>query len=270
MGAPRPGSGQFYLDDPNGTPGEYQKPRNRWGPTEGKSLRRLRGRKFYWHSDPSSDERRKRWEAHQWTTGDPDRAELLPAGSAWDVELVADGLTEPEIGGLIAALQPHRLFATMSDPLPYPPEGEPEFAIHVGGGKPIGLGSCTVTDLAVTLDDAASRYLGVGSPRKADPTELVAAFAADHTAAMTETWQSVAAALHTTHVDTRILAYPTTQPWEDAEGTPAGKQTYESFKWFAGTVGEQMHKGSAKPFVPLPHIRDIAQGLPVKVVGERA
>lgn len=264
MGAPRPGSGQFYLEEPQQTPGPNQQPRNRWGPLDGQVPRRLRGRKFYWHTDPEIDRRRQRGRAHHWTTGDPDRAELLPAGSAWDVTLVVDGLTESEIGGLVATLQPHRLFATRSDPLPYTTDDEPEYAIHIGGGKPFGYGSCTVTDLTVTLDDADSRYLG-DARRETDPDELVAAFAADHADAMAGSWPLVAAALHTAHVDSRIVGYPPAVDWADDSGRPAGRKTYESFTWFSQTVGERMNNGPDKPFVALPDVGKVVQGLPIEV-----
>ncbi|MGH8573169.1 MAG: hypothetical protein ACREX8_11440, partial [Gammaproteobacteria bacterium] len=194
-GSPRPGSGQFYLDDPHaGTaPLVYQKPRNRWGTPDAREPRRLRGRKFYWHTDPQTDERRGRWRRHDHAP-EGEQVELVAAGSVYRLDVVFDGLTRAEIGGLVAALQPNLLFATQQPQLPYPVTDDPEYAIHVGGGKPLGLGSCQVEELQVLADTIESRYLGAQQPTL-DPAGLVAAFAADR-ADLHPTWRNLAAALH--------------------------------------------------------------------------
>ena len=262
-GSPRPGSGQFYLDDPQaGTaPLVYQKPRNRWGTPDPLQPRRLRGRKFYWHTDPQIDERRRRWRRHDHAP-EGERVELVAAGSAYQLDVVFDGLTRAEIGGLVAALQPGRLFATQQRPLPYPVTVDPEYAIHVGGGKPIGLGSCQVRDLQIVADGVESRYLGALRP-VLDPADLIAAFVAEH-ADLSPTWQNVAAALHTSHVDSRIVSYPTAIGWADDDGACDGKRQHEAFRWFQQTIGEGMKDGKgARPFVPLPPVSDIAPALPV-------
>lgn len=273
MGSPRPGSGQFYLDDPRHSKEklEYQKPRNRWGPTDPTQPRHLRGRKFYWHTDPQTDDRRNRWRAHnhppargeEGETARGEKVEMVAAGSVYRLEVVFDGLTEAEIGGLVATLQPDRLFATQQRPLPYPVTSEPEYAIHVGGGKPLGLGSCQVRDLHVAADSVESRYLGAARPVH-DPADLIAAFVTDR-GDPGSTWQDLAAALHTDHVDSRIVSYPTARRWEDDQGTCSGKKQHEAFEWFQQTTGEDLRKGRQRPFVPLPSVSDIAPVLPVDV-----
>lgn len=266
MGSPRPGSGQFYLDDPKHSEEEliYQKPRSRWGTPDPLQPRRLRGRKFYWNTDPRADERRQRWRKHDHAPGDK-KVELIAAGSTYRLDVVFDGLTEAEIGGLIATLQPDRVFATRQQPLPYPVTGDPEYAIHVGGGKPLGLGSCQVQDLKVVADSVESRYLGVEQP-VLDPAALIAAFAADRSDAG---WQDLAAALHTDHIDSRIVSYPTARPWDDSDGTCSGKHQHEAFKWFQQTTGEDLTESRERPFVPLPSVSDIAPVLPVYIKGDK-
>ncbi len=267
-GSPRPGSGQFYLDDPQASKEKlhYQKPRNRWGTPDPRQPRRLRGRKFYWHTDPQADERRGRWRRHEHAP-EGDRAELVAAGSVYRLNLTFDGLTKAEIGSLIAALQPDRLFATQQQPLPYPVTGDPEYAIHVGGGKPLGLGSCQVRDLQVIADGVESRYLGAERP-VLDPADLIAAFVTNQ-GDLGSTWQSLAAALHTDHVDARIVSYPTPLAWAADDGTCSGKGQHEAFKWFQRTTGEALRNGEERPFVPLPSVSDIAPVLPVQCREDR-
>ena len=273
VGSPRPGSGQFYLDDPQGAtePLHYQKPRNRWGTPDVRQPRRLRGRKFYWHTDPQTDERRRRWRAHEHTVKNDsnaknDRVELVAAGSVYRFDVMFDGLTRAEIGSLIATLQPDRLFVTQQSALPYPVTSDPEYAIHVGGGKPLGLGSCQIRDLQVVADGIESRYLQAERP-VLDPAELVADFVAER-ADLASTWQNLAAALHTAHVDSRIVSYPTALPWADDSGACSGKEQHEAFEWFQQTTGEELRDGKRqrqRPFVPLPSVTDIAPALPVHV-----
>lgn len=267
VGSPRPGSGQFYLDDPQDTTEklEYQKPRNRWGTPDARQPRRLRGRKFYWHTDPPTDERRGRWRAHDHAP-QGDQAELVAAGSVYRLDVVFDGLTKAEIGSLVATLQPDRLFATQRPALPYPVTSDAEYAIHIGGGKPLGLGSCQVRDLQVATDSIESRYLDAERP-VLNPAELVADFVADR-ADLAPLWQNLAAALHTGHVDSRIVSYPTALPWADDGGTCSGKHQHEAFKWFQKTTGEELRDGKRqwqRPFVPLPSVTDITPALPVHV-----
>ncbi|MCA1675370.1 MAG: hypothetical protein LC799_25345, partial [Actinobacteria bacterium] len=100
-----------------------------------------------------------------------------------------------------------------------------------------------------------------------DPAELVAEFVVER-AGLGATWQNLAAALHTGHVDSRIVSYPTALPWVDDGGTCSGKQQHEAFKWFQQTTGEELRDGQCqrqRPFVPLPSVTDIAPALPVHV-----
>ena len=267
VGSPRPGSGQFYLDDPAAATARlaYQRPRSRWGPTDPTEPRHLRGRKFYWQTDPDTDARRRRWQRHDDEAHGGERVELVARGSRYRLRLTFDGLTGAQLGGLVAALQPQRLFAARTEPLPYPTETEPGFAIHVGGGKPLGLGSCQVEDVTVAAHDAGSRYLTPGPAREVDADELVAEFVAEHADRLSGTWQDLAAALHTDHVDSRIVGYPTDVPWADEHGRCAGRRRHESFRWFRNTTGEYLREDNSRPrpFVPLPSVRDINSALPV-------
>jgi hypothetical protein len=72
--------------------------------------------------------------------------------------------------------------------------------------------------------------------------------------------------LHTGQVDSRIVGYPTAQPWADNAGACSGKGQHETFRWFQATTGEKLGEGE-RTFVPLPHVRNLAPGLSVYVRG---
>jgi CRISPR-associated protein (TIGR03986 family) len=260
LGTPHPGSGQFYLDD-NGTDAT-DPPRNRWGsPADGRS-RLLRGRKAYWHTDPAVDERRGRWKWHpDHAPNGGDRAELVTTGSSYHLDIWFDGLTRAEIGGLIATLQPELLFKKSILPYSNDDDPPPQFAIHVGGGKPLGLGSCQVKDLELDVDNATSRYLG-GIKPAFDLVTAVDEFASEPDRVKGH-WPALATALHVEHVDSRIVSYPTVVPWADDDGTCTGKAQHESFEWFQRTTGEQLEGENERAFTPLPPVTSLAQGLPV-------
>lgn len=265
-GTPHPGSGQFYLDDNDNK--ATDPPRNRWGSNpDRQALRRLRGRKAYWHTDPVVDDQRGRWRWHQGhTPSGGDQVELVEAGSTYKLNIQFDGLTSAEIGGLIATLQPHRLFAKPPW-LDLADDPTPKFAIHIGGGKPLGLGSCQVEDLRLAVDNVSSRYLGGDRPTL-DLVTAVESFAAEPDR-VTDHWSALAAVLHVNHVDSRIVSYPTVVPWADDDGTCTGQAQHESFEWFQRTTGEQLEGDDERAYTPLPPVTDLAQGLSVDA-GRRA
>jgi hypothetical protein len=119
----------------------------------------------------------------------------------------------------------------------------------------------------VIADGVESRYLGAERP-VLDPADLIAAFVTNQ-GDLGSTWQSLAAALHTDHVDARIVSYPTPLAWAADDGTCSGKGQHEAFKWFQRTTGEALRNGEERPFVPLPSVSDIAPVLPVQCREDR-
>jgi hypothetical protein len=264
MGSPRPGAGQFYLSHPAALPAS-QSGRNtspgRWGSElDSPNPRTLRGRKYYWQTDPATDRRRGRWRAHTEhdAPAEDTEAELATEGSTFAVTIWFENLERVELGGLIAALQPHLLLAGR---LPYQIAAEPQFAIHVGGGKPLGLSSCLVEDLTVEAHTASSRYRG-GPVPALDPAGLVEEFAAAH-GGLSQVWSQVAAALHTRHVDSRIVGYPTTVRWHQ-DGTCRAKKQHEHFEWFQRADGVRLST-ETRPYEVLPPVIHPQPALPVAV-----
>ena len=145
LGAPRPGAGQFYLDYADNRPaGKERKPTREWGSDPDTERRRpLRGRKFYWHADPAGQALpRHQARDHQKRRGDGTESELVsrrqlaPAGTVLRQRITFDNLSRAELGSLLAAFEPHRVLSLAV------PEAGP-ILLHLGGGKPLGLGSCS-------------------------------------------------------------------------------------------------------------------------------
>jgi hypothetical protein len=91
---------------------------------------------------------------------------IAPAGTVLTQRVSFDGLSPAELGGLLAAFDPGQVLHAGGWPI----------RAHLGGGKPLDLGSCAavVTDLRAW--DAASRY--GGQPEVTlDPADCVREFA---------------------------------------------------------------------------------------------
>jgi hypothetical protein len=132
LGAPRPTTYEFYLTGQAGasdaTPTDYD--------TEGA---RLRGRKFYWHHDPAV--------AASFKSQDPTTQNrtvtLLDRDNVFRVRVRFANLDPEELGMLIWAL---RL------------EPDLDLAHHLGGGRPLGLGSVQVRRLRLERINRSVRY----------------------------------------------------------------------------------------------------------------
>ncbi|MFN8099651.1 MAG: RAMP superfamily CRISPR-associated protein [Dermatophilaceae bacterium] len=173
MGSPKPGSGMFYLDL---APMPRRLARHdlpsRWGGTLDPGGRRaIRGRKFYWHADPDrqadywSQELQREVEpryvatpAQRENKSEPAKTKemvregwLVEAGATLTAEVAFDLLPEKYLGPLLASLDPARL-------APIAGRRGATIAIHLGGGKALGLGSATVTLTDVKIWDQKERY----------------------------------------------------------------------------------------------------------------
>lgn len=173
-GNPHPSAGGFYLEHrwpiPEAQEGDVAA---HWGSAidtksvDNKALtpRLIRGRKFYWHSDPDG-------QAAHWSqeTGHQVRARyvagahhanrqtrearLIPAGTHFTSRLTIDGVSTTEVIELLAALDPTRILRLI-DRRP-----ERRFGVRLGGGKGFGLGSAQVSELTCHLVPITSRYTG--------------------------------------------------------------------------------------------------------------
>lgn len=246
LGAPRPGAGQFYLDYSDTSPatGRDRRPTREWGSDPDTRMpRRLRGRKFYWHADPAAQsvprhiarehQRDKALAVERW---------IAPAGTQLSQRVSFDNLSEAELGGLLAAFEPQRVLGALA--------GGRRVLSHLGGGKPLGLGSCTATVSGLRAWNAASRY-GGAPDIVPDDGGYVRAFTEDCPDAVKGTWPSLAAVLAEGTVDARRIWYPPGAYWPDQALDE--QQFDEPFAFFKRSSGLFLKdKPAARSLVPLP------------------
>jgi CRISPR-associated protein (TIGR03986 family) len=286
--SPRPGFGPFYLELTSTAAAVLPKrtsrddktknppPTGHWakGPDDAAHPRRLRGRKYYWHADPDpqppANTELGRWytQAHDadeakdvsraWTDEVPD-AKAAPRWLIHDdfsSELAFDNLSLDDLGGLIAALEPRWLFAARGGA-----DGR-VFATHLGGGKPLGLGTVVPTIKNMQCW-GADRYLETEAKADSDwqsvARDAVATFVDGH-GAMRPQWEALARVLDIRAVDPNLVWYPPGAE-RDQFGT---KEFTETFKFFAATSGDGRHRnkeGKPQELVPLPDPRCPDQAL---------
>ena len=256
LGQPHLGAGLTYLEptSPATAPASGDERWSRWD-SDGKQKRQLRGRKFYWHSDP---ERQLDHLQHTQGVGDvPGRhlkrehhgAEMctkaqLVTGGTFRQTITFDGLDQFGVASLLAALQPGRLL------------GDGEFALHLGRGKPLGLGSVTAEITAARITTVAARY--------GDKAEIpLEKFVIDPAEVRTRCGD-----LDAVHEGARKVlrldglgenwwkvTYPTTQPWRQF-GSKEFDESFKFFKDFGGPAQSKNRKVSWKPgaWRPMPEI----------------
>lgn len=167
MSAPRPGNGMFYLDLPDTLPAgrEEGDTPTRWGSSvDAEATATIRGRKFYWHSDPDRQAShwrqqtgrsvRPRYEATpEQRRGHMTRsATLVAAGTPLTATIAVDGLPRRHALALILALDPSRLARHVG-------READSVAVRLGGGKPLGLGAASV-QVTPHLTMTKERYAG--------------------------------------------------------------------------------------------------------------
>ena len=258
LGAPRPGAGQFYLgyDDRSPAASRDRKPTREWGSDpDGQERRRLRGRKFYWHADP---ERRTppRHKARSHQIPDENKRDKSVTRQRWIAQpgttltqrVSFDNLTPADLGGLLAALDPARVLDAGRDSL----------RLHLGGGKPLGLGSCTAAISELKVWDAASRY---GGAPQAPPDEdaYVQAFRGCCLPEVAGTWPALAAVLAEREKEAPYIWYPPGAFWAAQSGNP--KVFDEPFEFFTASSGMYLAGDTPRTLIPLPDPRDEDQSL---------
>lgn len=278
MGAPNPGAGTFYLGlSPDhvrglaGTLGDGDIP-SHWG--TGESGSPIRGRKFYWHADP--DAQAEHWSAKNRSAAIPryqdvDRtresvmartARLVPAGTRFTASIGVDQLDQVGVDALLAALDPSRILHLTS----HHRAGLPEYAVHLGGGKALGLGSATV-ELGVRLTTTRDRY-GKAEPASHEWPSLNTGPEAGRLQALLARAGSFGVNLEQLAVllDRRALgdlepyvSYPPGASWSEF----GSAQFRRSFEFFQQTNGQQLARGS-REWQVLPAVRASNPSLPVR------
>ena len=256
LGQPHLGAGLTYLEPtpPEAAPASRDERWSRWD-SDGTPKRQLRGRKFYWHSNP---ERQLDHLQHTQGVGNvPGRhlkrehhgaemctkAQLVTDGT-FRQTITFDGLDQFGVASLLAALQPGRLL------------GDGEFALHLGRGKPLGLGSVTAEITSARITTVAARY--------GDKAEIpLEKFVIDPAEVRTRCGD-----LDAVHEGARKVlrldglgenwwkvTYPTTQPWQQF-GSKEFDESFKFFKDFGGPAQSKNRKVSWKPgaWRPMPEI----------------
>ena len=256
LGQPHLGAGLTYLEpkSPEAAPASRDERWSRWD-SDGTPKRQLRGRKFYWHSNP---ERQLDHLQHTQGVGDVPGRHLkrehhgadmctkaqLVTGGTFRQTITFDGLDRFGVASLLAALQPGRLL------------GDGEFALHLGRGKPLGLGSVTAEITAARITTVAARY--------GDKAEIpLEKFVIDPAEVRTRCGD-----LDAVHEGARKVlrldglgenwwkvTYPTTQPWRQF-GSKKFDESFTFFKDFGGPAQSKNRKVSWKPgaWRPMPEI----------------
>ena len=256
LSSPNPGAGQFYLDN-----GRLRLPEGpddilrRWGSPTGDATtpRRLRGRKFYWqttdqqHDGPERSQRR-----HSHTNEEVlVRARLFPVGQRFTGTISFDGLTEAELGGLLAAVSPSVVID--SAPRPGIAATEASVCVPVGGGKPFGFGAMHTR---ITLDwiaSAGSRYRGAAHPAITTASAVAAFTGSVPQGIRDRVWKALHGVLTVDHVDPTRVWYPPGASWaaHDANTTQEITRFDEGYQFWKLSQGQRLN-AEDRPLVPLP------------------
>jgi hypothetical protein len=263
MGAPRPGSGQFYLshrDDQTVARDEDHPPLREWGANpDSSTLREIAGRKFYWHGTNDRHKRRGHASDSQGVLA----AELVDVGGVLSTTVFFENLSLVELGSLLVSVDPGLLAGAIGHTVPGSADDATfDYGIHLGGGKALGLGSVVRDQLVVEAATGAARYGGDGVGDSDVAGAAVAAFVEYGTAAgLQPTWEETLELLRFDAVPSELIWYPP-NPKAGSWSSKGGKQFAEAYAWFTETTGETL-KSRDKPMQTLPRPTDGSRLLPI-------
>lgn len=264
MAAPNPGSGMFYLRLPSALPerrlGDVG---TRWGGEADSPPAKLNGRKFYWHSDPdaqaahwsgkSSRDVLPRYIASQEqrrSEGMRRDADLVPAGTTFEGTVTFDRLDAVALRSLIAALDPTAILRFAAN------TASGDYAVRLGGGKPLGLGSARVNITEVHVQRLGDRYLTPGQPSVDDEwTSLQRPHMVAFVKRCGEFLSSLKALGQLLDLDglaglQPYVTYPPGAHWQEVNGPDFRR----SFEFFVNSNGEVLKRG-VRPWHLLPSVR---------------
>ncbi|WP_314820219.1 TIGR03986 family CRISPR-associated RAMP protein [Arachnia propionica] len=176
--SPRPSAGAFYLEHltaegENREAGvaERGKPASHWGGLRGRSgMRRIAGRKFYWHGQEPEDTiptPRQVRRAHYPKEGAPDCQEtrrwITEGTPVLKGRIHFENIDARQLGFLMFALEPRELAERAGITV------NGELATHLGGGKGLGFGTAVGRITATCIQDAAGRYRAGAGKVEVDP-----------------------------------------------------------------------------------------------------
>ena len=267
--SPRPSAGAFYLESPDAPERSESEredgkreigtavrgePASHWGGRlDSPRMRRIAGRKFYWHGQEPED-----------TTPTPRqvRRNHYPKEGARDCQEARRWITEGtpvlkgrihfenidarQLGFLMLALEPRELAeragATVNG----------ELAIHLGGGKGLGFGTAVGRITATCIQDAAGRYRAGAGTVEVDPCS-----AAMQVIDPDAPWiTGLVKALGTESVPADRIWYPTMGNFTQRGSDEKQKEFDKSFEYYAKFSGG---KNKETRMRTLPRIDDPIQ-----------
>lgn len=258
LGGPRPGAGQHYLETEEWAGDGSVPPLREWGSIADApgAPRRLRGRKFYWHTTVANKQLPRRGKARPGHGTDNEmvsRAQVFAIDSVFEATIAFTDLDDSALGALIATLQPHRLLGEAA-------------VVHIGGGKPLGYGSCRIEidHEHSWCGTARDRYTGI-APTALDQGRahaLVARFAADDASAHVrkKVWPLLAKAVAMDHVRPRDVWYP---PGATEVGDKNFDQGFPYWKQTSGWESDRKGAPQGYPLQPLPGIDAASQQIDI-------
>jgi CRISPR-associated protein (TIGR03986 family) len=272
LSAPRPGAGQFYLTNPTGRkvpePEPQADPLREWGSAldareQGKRL--LRGRKQYWltgrpgrrpYFRATADRPQVFHELYAQEDGRENRmltrAEAAPAGARFRFTVHYENLDLAELGGVLAALAPQYALGE-------PGEDDGTLGFALGGGRPLGFGTCTSRIIALRVETALGRYAGVEEDTgEVEPEQAVAAFAHAVPDAVRATWKALRHALTLDRAAPHLVWYPPAGELPEQDPLPPGN-LMTSFEFWKQSRG---FRGEPKPEEPDKEVYHPLQSLP--------
>jgi len=239
LGEPRPGAGQFYLEEPKAVEPKMtgRIPLRQWGSdADHPVVRQIRGRKMYWTlSRVKSEERVDPGKRAKTMSAE---AHAFPPGCHLTIKLLFENLSEFELGSLLAALAPQDWCRAWSRV-----EAGQALGFRLGGGKPLGFGSLRTDIIELALEPSAEKRWLESEPAPADaghadPGEYLGHFVSDVSSGVREGWGALANLLRVDHVEAALVKYPPAESGDD-------------FSFWKQSQGILL-RSRVEPLVPLP------------------
>nr|WP_315567063.1 RAMP superfamily CRISPR-associated protein [Arachnia propionica] len=260
--SPRPSAGAFYLEHlkvegENREAGvaEFGKPASRWGGRlDSPRMRRIAGRKFYWHGQEPEDTiptPRQVRRTHYPKEGAPDCQEtrrwITEGTPVLKGRIHFENIDARQLGFLMLALEPQELAKRAGITV------KGDLAIHLGGGKGLGFGTAVGRITDTCIQDAAGRYRAGAGTVEVDPCSAAMQVIDPEAPWIT----GLVKALGTSSVPANRIWYPTmgnfTQRGGDAQQQKEFDKSFEYYATFSGGKNNQIRMRT------LPRIDDPIQ-----------
>jgi hypothetical protein len=293
LSAPRLGAGQFYLNHLRGKkkpePQPQADPLREWGSAvDEQSLRDLRGRKQYWLT--GRPDRRPYFRAtaerpevfHELYARDGGgenrmltRAEAIAPPARFCFTVHYENLDAAELGGVLAALAPQYALSPAGTEATREDDSRGDcIGFALGGGRPLGFGTCTSRITALRVESARGRYAGLEDTAAAalEPQAAVDAFAACVPDPVRATWLALRHALTLDRAAPHLVWYPPAGPLPDQGPLPAQHllPSFEFWKQSRGFRGELKPKEpeTYHPLTSLPLVTDRPEQLGLETIAD--